>query len=483
MKLYFYKDGQKVGVSSRAFNVIESKELMRGWTLQFTLDNKNPMRKYVAPSAMFEIDGQLFDISSFHQNSGVSNTTEVTAEHVSYRLNKYIIPPMYSFLGTPAQILADMLDKAVDGNGKKASSEFSVGNCANIGTKAFALGNEQEVSLRSATLGLQAIGVEVSYDNFKIHLPQRIGTETGRTFKFGVDLVSIDRNWTVDDGFTYEISVAALNRLPGAQPWETFSLGDNIQVQDDIIGDIISRRIVCYTKCHDDPSKDSITLGVFVRDSATNAIEMQAEINTKLTEGESYNNVRINRSEGFVSETNDGNKKVTMSGTDGFVCWVYENGVWVRKSWLDEMGIAAGRLVDPDGKAYAVIGLDGYDYGMRLYRAGFSEPFISFYEGFQNSSFSEKYSGFRIVNNTGNRVIYGNNEITCLRSPNGNAEFAAYGNNNVHMIFTSSTTSTAIFCSNGQIEFYKNGFFGDTRNVTISGTTLKFIDGIFAGTA
>jgi len=357
MKLYFYKDGQKVGVSSRAFDVIESKELMRGWTLQFTLDNKNPMRKYVAPGAMFEIDGQLFDISSFHQNSGVSNTTEVTAEHVSYRLNKYIIPPMYSFLGTPAQILADMLDKAVDGNGKKASSEFSVGNCANIGTKAFALGNEQEVSLRSATLGLQAIGVEVSYDNFKIHLPQRIGTETGRTFKFGVDLVSIDRNWTVDDGFTYEISVAALNRLPGAQPWETFSLGDNIQVQDDIIGDIISRRIVCYTKCHDDPSKDSITLGVFVRDSATNAIEMQAEINTKLTEGESYNNVRINRSEGFVSETNDGNKKVTMSGTDGFVCWVWENGQWVKKSWLDAMGLVVSALSNPQSDGtYATIG-------------------------------------------------------------------------------------------------------------------------------
>lgn len=483
MKLYFYKNGQKVGVSSRAFDVIEQKELMRAWILNFKLDNKNPMRKFVAPGAMFEIDGQLFDIYSFHQNTGASNATDVTAEHVSYRLNNYILPPMYSFMGTPAQILADMLDKAVDSKGNKASSEFSVGTCADLGSKAFSLGNEQEVTIRSATLGLQAIGVEVSYNNFKIDLPVKIGTETGRTFKFGVDLVSIDRRWAVGDGFTYDIAIATIGRLPGAQPWETFSLGDNVKVQDDIIGDTIERRIVCYTKCHDNPAKDQITLGVFIRDSATNAVEMKASINTKITEGQAYNGNRINRTEGFVSETDDGQKKVTMSGTDGFVCWVYENGQWVKKSWLDEMGIAAGRLIDPDGKAYAVIGLDGYDYGMRLYRAGFSEPFISFYEGWQNSSFSEKYSGFRIVNNTGNRVIYGNDENTYLRSPNGKAEFAAFGNSNVHMIFTSSTTSTAIFCSDGKILFYKDGFFGDTRNVTISGTTLKFIDGIFAGTA
>jgi len=330
---------------------------------------------------------------------------------------------------------------------------------------------------------MQAMGVEVDYSNYTINLPARIGADTGKVFEFGKDLLSIRRTWNKNDGTTYEVEVPTLHKVPGGTPGEEYHKGDDVTIKDDLLGETYKRRIISIQENPDDPTQDKITLGVFVRDNATNAVNTKVELEKKLTEGKSYNNVRINRSEGFVSETNDGNKKVTMSGTDGFVCWVYENGVWVRKSWLDEMGIAAGRLIDPDGKAYAVIGLDGYDYGMRLYRDGYSEPFISFYEGFQNSSFSEKYSGFRIVNNTGNRVIYGNNEITCLCSPNGKAEFAAYGNNNVHMIFTSSTTSTAIFCSNGQIEFYKNGFFGDTRNVTISGTTLKFIDGIFAGTA
>jgi len=476
MKLYFYKDGQKVGVSSRAFDVIESKELMRGWTLQFTLDNKNPMRKYVAPSAMFEIDGQLFDISSFHQNSGVSNTTEVTAEHVSYRLNKYIIPPMYSFLGTPAQILADMLDKAVDGNGKKASSEFSVGNCANIGTKAFALGNEQEVSLRSATLGLQAIGVEVSYDNFKIHLPQRIGTETGRTFKFGVDLVSIDRNWTVDDGFTYEISVAALNRLPGAQPWETFSLGDNIQVQDDIIGDIISRRIVCYTKCHDDPSKDSITLGVFVRDSATNAIEMQAEINTKLTEGESYNNVRINRSEGFVSETNDGNKKVTMSGTDGFVCWVKQNGVYKPVASLSDEGLAANKIASYGANLiYGVIGGEvGDTIGFLLKDSSTKLTLFKIVPYLDRSGFAlfayPNGNSNRVLDYTGQSVRLAlNNNSVLLANQYETYLFDYSGNTGIRL----RDTGLSIGSSNG----WRPGYTGDIT----SGSSLRVVNGIIVG--
>jgi len=357
MKLYFYKNGQKVGVSSRAFDVLEQKELMRAWLLNFKLDNMNPMRKYVAPGAMFEIDGQLFDIMSFHQNTGMSNATDVTAEHVSYRLNNYIIPPMYSFMGTPAQILADMLDKAVDSKGNKASAEFSVGTVATLPTKAFSLGNEQEVTIRSATLGLQAIGVEVSYNNFKIDLPVKIGTETGRTFKFGVDLVSIDRRWAVGDGFTYDIAIATIGRLPGAQPWETFSLGDNVKVQDDIIGDTISRRIVCYTKCHDNPAKDAITLGVFIRDSATNAVEMRVAINQRIVEGKRYNGNRINRTEGFVSETDDGMLKTTMSGTHGLSCWTWEGDHWVRRSWQEASGFTAAKITNPESDGtYGTIG-------------------------------------------------------------------------------------------------------------------------------
>ncbi len=366
MKLYFYKGGQKVGVSSRAFDVIEQKELMRAWILNFKLDNKNPMRKFVAPGAMFEIDGQLFDIYSFHQNTGMSNATDVTAEHVSYRLNNYIIPPMYSFMGTPAQILTDMLDKAVDSNGNKASAEFSVGTVATLPTKAFSLGNEQEVTIRSATLGLQAIGVEVSYNNFKIDLPVKIGTETGRTFKFGVDLVSIDRSWAVGDGFTYTVAIATIGRLPGVQPWEMFSLGDNVKVQDDIIGDTIERRIVCYTKCHDNPAKDQITLGVFIRDSATNAVEMRVAINQRIVEGKRYNGNRINRTEGFVSETDDGMLKTTMSGTHGLSCWTWEGDHWVRRSWQEASGFTAAKITNPESDGtYATIGKgpepsDGY---------------------------------------------------------------------------------------------------------------------------
>lgn len=345
--LYFYEDGIKVGVTSRAFDVIEDKELMRGWNLTFKVANKNPMRKYIKPGAVFEIDGQLFDIYSFHQNSGASNITDVTANHVSYRLNEYALPPGYSFVGTSAQILADILTVAKNADNESANTIFEVGTCANVGIKSFNLNNEDEVSARSATLALQAIGVEVNYDNFKIHLPQRVGSETGHTFKFGADLVSLDRTWSIDDGASYEISIASLGQ---------FALGDTVQVEDSVIGDTVSRRIVKYTKCHDDPSKDTVTLGVFIRDSATNAIAMQIAINdaqstadnaleqaqNSVQIGTSYNNVDISHTFGFRSTSGDGLMRTLQNGTDGFVIQRFYSGNWVT---IWQANSATGRTV------------------------------------------------------------------------------------------------------------------------------------------
>ena len=62
--IFIFQDGKIVGKTSRAFDVIEEKELMRAWTLTFTVDNHNPIRKYIKPNAMVEIDGQKFDVVS-----------------------------------------------------------------------------------------------------------------------------------------------------------------------------------------------------------------------------------------------------------------------------------------------------------------------------------------------------------------------------------------------------------------------------------
>ena len=336
----FWRDGVKAGTTSKAFDAVIHKELMREHTLAFAVTNNNAVRQFIAPGTIYECEGEKYDIADFVQSSGAENITDTQAYHVSYRLNNYILPPGYSYMGTIQQIAQNILNTAKNGNGTPASSEFTVGACASLGTIAFSLGNEQEVSPRSAFLALQNIGVEVSYSNFTIDLPTRIGIELAHTFKFGVDMVSLRRTWSKNDGTTYEASVAALHRIPGYESLE-FALGDTVTIQDDIIGDTFERRIISYDRDPDNPLNDRITLGVFIRDSATNAVQMQVEIDMKLTEGESYNNVAINRKDGFTSTRSDGQATTKMNATDGFII-------------LDKDGKIIGGLRIVDGKVVNV---------------------------------------------------------------------------------------------------------------------------------
>lgn len=344
-----YNDGVRVAKTSKAFNVVIAKELMRGFKMSAVFYNVDNARKYITTTSIIKADGQLFDITGYQMNSGSDNTTSITAEHVSYRLSKYAIPPLYSTSGTIAQIAQNILDES------GASAEFTVGECADLGVKAFSMTNEQETSARSALLAMASLGVEVDFDNFAIHFPERIGSDTGKVFKFGHDLCELNRIWDRGNGITYDITIANLQRIPG-HSGDKFDVGDDVTVEDYFIGDTIKRRVVAYTKCLDNPTIDTVTLGVFVRDIYDLTTEMRVDINERLVEGQPYNGNRINRTEGFVSETDDGQKKVTMSGHDGFSCWVKEGGVWVKKSWLDALGLISNAISAPDSDIYARIG-------------------------------------------------------------------------------------------------------------------------------
>ena len=344
-----YNDGVRVAKTSKAFNVVVRKELMRAFDLDATIHNADPARKYITTTSMFKAEGQLFDICSFQQYSGDQNVTQIVGQHVGYRLNNYTIPPGYSTMGTIAEIAQAILDES------GASAEFTVGTCADLGEKVYAITNEQETTARSAIFAMQGLGVEVDFDNFTLNFPERVGSDTGKVFKFGQDLCSLKRTWDKGNGITYDITIANLQRIPG-HSGDTFEVGDDVTIEDYFIGDSIKRRIIAYSKCLDNPTRDTVTLGVFVRDIYDLTTEMKVDINTKLTEGESYNNVKINRTEGFVAESNDGQFKTTQGGEEGFACWVKEGGVWVKKSWLDASGLISNTISAPDSDIYARIG-------------------------------------------------------------------------------------------------------------------------------
>ena len=110
-----------------------------------------------------------------------------------------------------------------------------------------------------------------------------------------------------------------------------------------------------------------VDFGRFVRDIFDLTTEMQADIDERLVEGQAYNGNRINRTEGFVSETDDGNTKVTMSGTGGFQCWAKQGGIYVPVAALSVNGLEANRLSTINGFGYGMIGSeDEYDLKLKV---------------------------------------------------------------------------------------------------------------------
>ena len=293
-------------------------------------------------------------------------------------------------------------------------------------------------------------------------MPERIGTALGNVFQFGKDLVSINRSWDKGNGTTYNADIVALHRIAGstAQP---FGCGDDITINDEIMGEIYQRRIIVYQKCVDNPTFDSVTLGVFVRDSADNAVRLQVDLNNlqsdidnRIIEGEQYSNVSIDRINGFQAVRQDGQVKTVQNATDCFAVMVWENGEWVkRKSAVDEFGLWANRIGDvKDKTAYAQIGWTNYQ-GSGLYLPG-----LQMYHGDVNF-------------------------FTAMMHLNGDGFFLA---NKDHLVMYSTEDATGVTYKGGRtgIEFNANGIkftkdfapYGHNAPVTIGNATLHISSGI-----
>jgi hypothetical protein len=342
--LIYDSSGNRVAMTSKTFAIMEKKELMRTWTLDFGVVNTDNSRQYITPTSVFQIAGQKFNLTDFKQNSGSNNITTATAEHVSYALNDYTIPAGYAFVGTVAAIISDML------NVSGANAKFTVGTCAAI-SGSFAPNNTQPLNLKAALLQLITLGVEIDFDNFAILAPVRIGTDNGKIFQFGRDLVDLDRTYNKSQNtMTYDIKIATLMRLPGALSSDTFAVGDTVITQDVLIGDSVTKRICCYDKCHDDPTQDGVTIGQFINDSTSQTVSMQMDISaTAGVAGEAqttadgaasvaansvqqavqYSNVSIDHINGFMAVSGNNLMRTKNNSVNGFTIERYYNNQWI----------------------------------------------------------------------------------------------------------------------------------------------------------
>lgn len=336
-----FNNDQRVAKTSRAFDCHTVHELMRMYTLSFSITNKDAARKYIIPGATFIFEGQAYDISNFKKESGSSNVTSISANHVAYRLLNYSIQPGYAFVGTVAQIAADMLNVAVDKDGNKANTEFQIGTTPDLGTKSFSLNNTDVVTAKYAIMALKNIGAESDFDNFTINFAQQIGGGQTQAVEFGVNMADVTITYDKSNGTTYEIDLADLQIInPQDHP---FDIGWYAHVKDSTTGEEFTKRIINYDRCWDDPTQDKITLGVFVSDISTETAQMSIDIDTAQSTandaqgkannsvqiGTSYNNVDISHTYGFRSSSSDGNMRILSNGTDGFVIQHNVNNSWV----------------------------------------------------------------------------------------------------------------------------------------------------------
>ncbi len=313
---------------------------MRCYTLSFDIANTDAARKYIVPGATFICDGQGYDIQGFKKQSGANgNTTSVSANHVGLRLLNYSLAAGYSFVGTVAQIAADILDKSVNTSGVKASTEFEIGTTPDLGTISFSLNNTDAVTARYAIMALKDAGAEMDWDNFTINFAEEIGGGQTQTFEFGVNMSNVDITYDKSNGTTYEINIADLQiKNPADRP---FGIGWYAHCTDSTTGEEFTKRIITYTRCLDNPTLNCLTLGVFVRDAGTEAAMQSIKMDSTVQQGTEYNNVSVDHMHGFMSVSADGLSRKFDNGTDGYIIQQKVNDNWVTV-WQANKGSDGG---------------------------------------------------------------------------------------------------------------------------------------------
>ncbi len=346
----FSKNGTRLGSTSKAFDIVVREELMREHTLAFSVANIDSVFSHIAPDTIYECEGERFDITDINgDNTGV-NTTTVSAEHVSYRLNEYTIPANYAFVGTVQEIGNDILK--VSG----AVAEFSIGEYKSNTKLSFALNNDKETTARAAIIALQSMGVEITFNNFTINFSERLGEDKQ------TPLYLSRRQWQKGNGWTYEVDIADTGNI---------TLGDTFPLVGDGIEAGTTKRIIAHERHLDDPTQNTVTLGVFVRDDASSSVEIENKVDNSVQQGEKYSNVKITHTDGFVAENKAGTQRVIMNADDCFTVQVKRNGEWVSTNTLEDFGLIVNRITNPEAKNkfYISVGeIGNNEYGLQLHK-------------------------------------------------------------------------------------------------------------------
>jgi len=271
--LTIFQNGLAVGISYKGSNILNIKELMREWTLSFEIPNTESIQPYCINGNLVYDGWQQYDIMRTTVDDGGTNTTHCECEHVIGRLSNYNLSVGYSHTGNLTAIFNNILTTSGIPN-------FSCFDTTGSGSKTFTVGTSP-ITVRQALNQLAALfGVEYDINNgnsFIINFCNQVGFNNSKVFKKGRDLVRCQ--YASDSTATpvaesYTLEIINLQRTDAGLLSDEFDVGDTVGIDTPLIN-VPSIRIISYTYCYDDPTKDEITVGSFVPDASDTTVKLQ----------------------------------------------------------------------------------------------------------------------------------------------------------------------------------------------------------------
>lgn len=264
------------------------------FTLRFEALETNLKSEYFQGDTYVMADGQLFDIAYVEQLHSDILTYRIEGEHVTYRLISDKVP-YYTFDGTPAQILSDIL----------IGTGFSAGTVDDTRTITFAV-YEETNRLGLVQLLANYINAEIGYDGFNIDLKNTVGMNRGFEARFGKNITGVKKVIDKRNGLTYySVDIVELKSHPDFRDFaslEVIEEGDTIRIVDDVMGLDVVNRVIKRTY---NPIK-SINTSLEI----ANSIELLSDTVTRLqretvAKNKLYHGIRISPDNGFESIRSD----------------------------------------------------------------------------------------------------------------------------------------------------------------------------------
>lgn len=266
----------------------------------------------VTPSDVLSYGGEDYDVVRVAKRTAVPKPLqEISCEHVSYRLNEDPLPAG-TYYGTPAEVLAQLLD----GTG------FSVGTVEVTETTLYSFTSPTNV--RDAVIRwAAATGAEISFSGFTVSLLQHIGSTVPVELsdKKNVESLSAvldDRS----DSQSYDVTFYRETAL---------ALGDAISIDYDSLGLHATSRVCSIDADPFNPMHVKIVTGTPVPAFVDSVIRA---LNDKVGLGQPYFGTTISREHGIKIERSDGASEAVFN-SDTFAMRALIDGVMKDRIYFD----------------------------------------------------------------------------------------------------------------------------------------------------